>query len=312
MLESRLSGIIDNTIMGQPMKNRTIQIFGKHILAKQMKQIFENENIKVVNFESIGDIVGSGEQDSPVLLYDTNNRQAIVNAAKLKIRGFKVYRYWIGGDVLRVNEMGSLKSAINSLFNNCLFSKMFSNSEWLTTELASRNIMALPLPFSTLCCAGHNPLPPAPPKPIRIIFYSIENNDHIYNPKIVQICAQKFPDVEFICVGNNKLELSGKNIINKGIIGLKEMKDVLHGSHCLLRYTSHDGFPRSVIEALGCGLHIITNLNIPFAYKVNNEFEIFSAIENLKNNYVQNIQGREWVFSHLSAEKFTNALLEEC
>jgi glycosyltransferase involved in cell wall biosynthesis len=163
------------------------------------------------------------------------------------------------------------------------------------------------MPFGAACCKEHWPLAPSPNGALKVIYYSLPGNDHIYLPEVVVHCADRLPHVQFICVGNNQLNVAKPNIECLGTVGPEEMKAIYRNSHCLLRYTRHDGFARSITEAMATGLDIITNQPIPNAHVVSDPDTAASVLNILSQRPRQrNIAVREWLFSRYSAESWAN------
>jgi hypothetical protein len=152
-------------------------------------------------------------------------------------------------------------------------------------------------------------LTPFPPFPYRVIYYSLPDNDHIYLPDVAEFCARSNPEVELVCVGHPDAPVRGANVTRLGVLRPDEMRGLYETCHCLLRFTSHDGLPRSVLEALGNGLDVVTNLDVPHVMRVDSREQATSALGSLcRTRQGRNLAGREWVLEEHSAESFVARL----
>ena len=109
----------------------SVQLFGRFLLAEQMRQ---------------------GDRSVPVILWTTEVRRSVVAGLRLWRAGFSVHRYWMGGDVLRVQAtQGWRRRAVHAVLRHCYASHAVS-SAWLGEELAEVGITSTPLPLNPACC----------------------------------------------------------------------------------------------------------------------------------------------------------------
>lgn len=288
-----------------------VTLLGRHLLGRQFETFLQHERVKCQAFDDADAVISRGDPEWPVFLWSTNNRQALSEALKLRLNRFRVFRYWIGGDVLRLINVPWIKRKLVAMGNNRLFRRQFANSAQLSTELQSVGIGATTFLFSAVCCEKHWPASEFPQLPYRVLYYSIEGNDHIYLPEVLEAAAIANPEVKFVCIGNPSLKPMHPNITSLGLVSAGEMKKIYAESHCLLRFTSHDGFPRSIFEALVNGLDIVTNLDIPHAVLAPSRDDVATVIAGLaRAKKGRNIDGRKWVLENHSSPQWTNRLLE--
>lgn len=283
----------------------SILLIGEHLLGDQIHNTFAHENIKTIVL-SHKEIPERSLRNIPAIVWTTNNRQALSTAIKLRRLGCQPHRYWIGGDALRLSQTRGIKKYTLSNINKILYKSHTANSDWLKEELKGCGIEAHSTPFSPVCCGEHWPLTEARIGTYTIIFYSHEDNDHIYLPEKMIEAASRLPNCLFLCLGDPNLKTNLPNIKNLGAIPPAEMHSIYQRAHCLLRVTSHDGFPRMVIEAMANGLDVVCNLPIPKTLQADSVDEIVSTIGQLASlPRNRNKDGREWILSHHSAASWT-------
>jgi glycosyltransferase involved in cell wall biosynthesis len=300
----------DDIMKESDFRSCRLVLIGQHLLGEQLHFAFLHEHVNAVLVDPISSTTLLEYLGAPVFMWGTNHRKIVRDSIFLRRKGFKLNRYWIGGDVLSLNNMHRSKSIFHIWLNKLLFDFHFTTSEWLTKELMENGLRSIPVPFSSICCPDHHPIAEFPPKPLRVVFYSIEDCDHIYQPKFIQKCADMLPEVEFICCGNKKLGIFGKNIRNMGLIESHKMMDLYASSHCLLRVTTHDGFARSILEALSYGLYVITNQPIPYTEQVADVQSAVTAIRRIDKLGVRNHHARQWALENYSAKAFVNNIMK--
>jgi len=278
-------------------------LVGAHLLARQMPAIFAHEGIATKTITP-DQVKRTGCRNLPAIVWNTNNREALATALQLRLLGCRPHRYWIGGDVLRLVNSKPANRVALSVLNRILFASHTANSDWLATELRTCGIKSRPMPFSPVCCGSHWPMS-EPPSPYTILFYSHKDNDHIYLPDQMLRAAANLPDCRFICVGDPELTSTLPNVEVAGTVSPEEMQEIYKKSHCLLRFTSHDGFPRMIFEAMAHGLEIVSNLPIPGITRAEDPGDIIPCISKLSESGTRrNLDLRNFVLDNFSAREW--------
>lgn len=121
----------------------------------------------------------------------------------------------------------------------------------------------------------------------------------LYCPKEMIELAEKMPEVKFHWVAdkNKVFKDLPKNIKNHGYLSTKPYIKLLKKCQIVVRYTLHDGFSDTIIEAILSGAYVISNHDYPFVVGTSNVDEIVEAINKLKeqkppNDYVA------WYYRH--------------
>lgn len=103
-------------------------------------------------------------------------------------------------------------------------------------------------------------------------------SDSVYRFKMVRDIMIQTPNVQYLVYGNR--ERLPPLPSNANVLGwVNDTQKVLKKSHCLLRLTDHDGFPKSIIEAVLMGRYVITNHDYPQLGKVDGVNKVVKLIQ---------------------------------
>ncbi len=105
-----------------------------------------------------------------------------------------------------------------------------------------------------------------------IIFISVGRVDHIKNPQLLirsfRRLKQNLPNARLIMVGDGVLRRDTEALIAKyqltgsvnitGVLKPSRVGDLLRNADALVLSSSYEGMPRCVVEALGCGLPVVS------------------------------------------------------
>ena len=284
-----------------------IQLLGRHLLGHQIEDLFRHESVVVHRHETLTALLREPCSRAPVILWNTDNRQAIADAARLRQRGLRTHRYWVGGDVLRIMRLGATRTWLMSAANRLLFGSHTANSPWLATELAPLHLQVDAQPINPACCAAHWPLAAAQEGRLSVIYYSLQGQDAIYQPQLFFALAEALPSVRFLAVGNPELRGGSENIEHRGPLSPRDYMRLYSEAHALLRLTTHDGLPRTVLEAMTLGLGVLTNLSIPHTHLVRNLGDAIRTLHLLDSlPRTRNCQARAWALDNFSAKPWTS------
>ena len=192
----------------------------------------------------------------------------ILNA---KRPGTKIYIWWIGTDVL--NAMTKRDYDLTTIRGIRATHLCVSND--LKRELSQIRINAEVLPLVP-DISRYKPWP-LPPQYTVAVYMPSQALD-FYGFTKTKIIIQSTPDIKYLIYGNkSKFPLTGPNISDMGWV--TDTSQIMKMSSCLLRLTNHDGFPKSVIEAICTGRSVITNHDFPFVDNMNDVNTIISKIK---------------------------------
>lgn len=279
-----------------------VQLLGRHLLADQMVEMFGHEGVRATRFDGLHALLHRGDRRQPVIVWNTDNRRAVRDGVRLRLAGFAPHRYWIGGDVLRLFETRAGYRAMLVAANRFAYRSHTANSAWLADELAAAGLRAAPMPFNPACCATHWPVAPDPDGPYRVLFYSLSGHDAIYRPELLHEVAAALPAVRFLAVGNDDFAVRAPNIEQHGALDGTAFRRLAAEADALLRITTHDGFPRIVLEAMSSGIDVIFNRDVPHAHRADDAAGVVATLARLAAGpRGRNLAARDWAFAHHSA-----------
>lgn len=172
--------------------------------------------------------------------------------------------WWIGSDVW--HALKNPNYDIEAVKN--LGDKHFCVSSGLKKELESIGIDA-----EELCLVPYGEFPLCSlPEDYTVGIYMASETE-FYNYRKIEEIISKTPNTKYIIYGNN-VELGISKYSNVEVCGwVEDTKKILERCSCILRLTKHDGFPKSIIEAMMMGRFIITN----------HHFRYVSVLDDIKN-----------------------------
>lgn len=291
-------------------KKPGIILFGEHQIIEQWKALTQGyDNFSVCRNSK--ELSNFNANEYIVIYFNTNTRRAVQTALNIKLKGFKIIKFWTGTDVSNLNELPFLRKTFAKFFLNRLIKLHLTNSTWLTDELKELSIPSqhwispTPLYFDAKK-THHSELVD---KENTVLVYTNEGREWLYNAELMLNVAKLTPQLKFIFIGNDALQTTGlTNAESLGVVSQEKMIELYKKSHILLRVTEHDGFPRMIIEALYFGLNVIFNNKIPHTVLcTKNTKEI---IEKLISKEVEavNFSGRDYALKTFSAEQWVNQI----
>ena len=220
-------------------------------------------------------ILGGDYRDVQMLSIKPNDYKAIISmgfycaAPVPPFMGFananencKKIIHWIGTDVSQLQTMAFKDVNMIRKWLPGNVDKQFVNAPWLQSELAEIGITA-----ELLYCpidANNYKISPVPEKFTVAVYRSDTNNVH--NESFLKDVARSCPDILFKFFGGTKpLMASPKNVEYVGTVEERDMNDFIASTSCIIRITTHDGFPATIAEWVMSGRPFISNLQeMPF------------------------------------------------
>lgn len=215
----------------------------------------------------------------------------------------KIMMLWQGTDVLLATERYLNKTILKTYLD---YSIHFSDSEQLIKELNLIGINAELLYYKHI-----EPINNAtePFKTISAYSYIANGKEDFYGLNILLPLFEQFKEIHFHILGTEgKTFPSYPNVTYYGWIDPEKYGEIAQQSSIFIRLTEHDGYSKSVQEALANGSEVIWNMEHPKCHRTNrdskNVIEMCSKIVNelsMRNN-VRNIDNINWVRANLNKE----------
>lgn len=183
--------------------------------------------------------------------------------------------HWIGSDVL-LAEKRKLHEKYVDIFYRTI---NIAVAPWIKKELEGIDIpVHYVIPLVPPELLYNKPLPL--PDKFTVLYYLPSDKPEIYRPDIVELIARKFKDIKVIVVGGGKTPKL-PNIVNLGKIPRNKMREIYKNTTVLVRFTTHDGMPLMVFEALSYGRYVMYNRPVPYVIYVRNEHDILTHLNTL-------------------------------
>ena len=172
--------------------------------------------------------------------------------------GTQIYIWWIGTDVYNaMNRRNRYRLRDILLIRN---STHLAVSETLQAELKTLGITSDVL---TLVPDTTNLKPLALPKNYAVAVYMPSTHLGFYKYGETKRIVKALPKIKFLFYGN-KDKLDVGTLSNVEVRGwVRDTRSVFRDCNALLRLTIHDGFPKSIIEAVLLNRYVISNQDFP-------------------------------------------------
>lgn len=276
--------------------------FGNRIvdsLNKKISIIFLYTSLKDMTFKrKIKDIKKIHYIGSPTVTF-----HGILVLIQLKLYRKKIIVHWIGADSWM---------ALNNFFPK-IFTKLFKNQISLHVaiekELAKRlekiGIKAIvhPLPVAT-----HFDIEPLPKKK-QVLVYAPDKTEYDwkrFSGKIIKKIVKEFNNVHFVIIRNSGKYFDESNV--ECYEWVENMKEMYRKSIVVIRISTHDGQPGTIIEALSMGRHFIFSQEFPFCKKATNFEELKNILNEILDKPKLNLEGSKFVNEKYSIEKISLGL----
>lgn len=190
--------------------------------------------------------------------------------------------HWIGTDILHTKTMltfNELKEYVKGCNEKFV---QYCQSESNEAELKEMgfSVKCLPLPVET-----SDKLVPLPEQFKVAIYDHGTSNEDIYCQTLMKDIITSTPDMEFVYFGSDIMRGRDNNVEFLGRINISEL---IPKVSALLRISKHDGLPVTPIEFIEYGRPTITNVDMPFTYKVDFDGKITEeSIPKVKKQVIQ-------------------------
>jgi glycosyltransferase involved in cell wall biosynthesis len=223
-------------------------------------------------------------------------------------KGCKRLVHWIGTDVYQMwhNTSFAGVSDLKKMFKQL---KVTHWTEYKTThdEMKALGIKSdiVPLPCEKILelCAL--------PEEFSVGVYINPTQDMYFENEMYDI-ARAMPDIKFKFFGNK--DKVGRTEENCEWVGYVDMDEFIKNTSCLLRITVHDGLPLGPIQFFMKGRDVVTNVNLDYAYIINeregnkSKSQILKSIREIKEKARVNIEASEYYTKLMDHDKFRKAV----
>lgn len=207
----------------------------------------------------------------------------------------------IGTDLLQMRDhvnrldLEVIKAMLNGKYDHT-FTEFDPTHKEANTLGINNDILALPPRqyFET------SPLP----KKFTVAVYAPKVNQALYNVDMMVEVAKKLPNIDFKFFGDQEKHSVDGNIEYIGYV--MDMAKLIKESSCLIRITSHDGLPQSVLEFLSAGRRVIFNHDFKYVNTANKQITVEAIVKAIKEESKEglNLEAAKWIRKNFTKEKF--------
>jgi len=242
------------------------------IYYNEVMKFFGDEFVKRFDFERVSREEALKEEEVFWFgIYDLDDYEAIIKSEN------QVYLHWCGSDApwCIQNKFIEKLAEKKNIFHS-------ADSVQIRKEL-SPFIPSERIVFAPLYSHGVEFIKPKGLKKFKkgthVVVY--QPGRDVYCPDMMIQLAKETPEYTYHWVGdaNGAFKNLPENIRNHGYMKHNALMDLIERSHALVRYTLHDGFANMIIEAGLLGTGIVSNQDIPLAYKADTVDNIKKGIQ---------------------------------
>jgi len=286
-----------------------IGIMGNDFFGKRIVNILNEKNSAVFLYPSLKDF-GYGKKIERVKIIHyigspTVSFHGVLTLIRLRIYGKKIIVHWIGADSWMAG---------NNFFPK-IFTKLLKNqiSLHIAIEKAlSKRIEKLGIDniIHPLPVASHYKIEPLPKKK-SVLVYAPDMTEYYwtrFNGDMIKKIVNEFKDTHFIIVRNSGKYFDEPN--TECHEWIENMEEIYKKIIVVVRISTHDGQPGTIIESLSMGRHFIFSQEFPFCKKATNYEEVKNALKEILDEPKLNVEGAKFVNDEYSAEKIALGLEE--
>jgi len=206
----------------------------------------------------------------------------------------------VGTDILQMQFMNRIDLKIIKYYLNGIFDHVFTEFKETQKEMKELAIDTEVLALPPRKFFDPNPLP----KDFTVAVYAPGVNEGLYNIDLMVQVSKALPNVKFRFYGNPAK--NGKEENREYIGYVWDMQKFIDECSCLVRITTHDGLPQSVLEFLSAGRRVIFNRDFKYVNTANKQIDIKAVISAIKEEMKEklNLEASKWVRANFNQEKF--------
>lgn len=291
-----------------------IVFFGKHEIIDQWQEVLQGEQ-GFAFCQSYQALAQYSPKNTTVVYVRIPNVASMRIALKVRLKGYRVCKFWAGTDSRYLNDAGFLEKQLSKIIYRLCIYRHFSPASWLSETLEKHGLKVnywqscSPIFLQEEQLSKTDILALKVQKTDNVLIYSNADRHWIYNTEMMLKLAEEMPSTPFIFVGDASLQVDHlHNVTSLGRVSKAELFALYRTSKCLVRMTSHDGYSRMIIEAMYFGLHVMTNWPVPHAYHcyTNDDIKKILNTENLSFNE----QGYNYTRAEFNLDKWKADLLK--
>jgi hypothetical protein len=289
-----------------------IIFFGKHEIINQWQSVVGSDE-RFAFCQTYQELTEYPTAEITVIYVRIPNKASIRIALKLRLKGYRVCKFWAGTDSRYFNDASYFEKLLSTIiYKTCLY-RNFSPASWLSDVLEDLGLTATywqscsPIFLQPELLDLDDITEHELKKIENILVYSNPDRHWIYRTQMMLTLASELPNINFTFVGDESLNTEGLvNVESLGRISQDELFKLYRSCQMLIRITSHDGFSRMIIEGMYFGMNIITNWPVPHSQYAN-DIEQIKVL--LKQDVCFNKAGYDYIRREFNIDAWKNTLL---
>lgn len=187
--------------------------------------------------------------------------------------GCPIIRKWSGSDIYFALNDAAIKASTIA-FDQIVSLNLTSEHNGIVEELESIGLSA------QLTDQIINNMPIAQSSHLKkaVLAYLPDARPEFYGFSYIESLVKNYPETEFVIVADKTHKLAHFSNVNS-VGWVDDMEPIWERIGLLIRVTEHDGFPRSVVEALARQKYVIHNRQFEGCWYANNQTTIDSCFE---------------------------------
>lgn len=181
----------------------------------------------------------------------------------------KLVMQWMGSDAMYAldrQQKGTLKREYLD------YATHFVDAPWIAEEVTALGVHQETVHFKFFTDLEE---PVVQYDKLRVVTYISQKRQEFYGMPWVRLLAEHHPEIDFLVFGADEAdEAVPANVKLFGWTAHDVFQQHVREGALFLRFTAHDGFPVSVMEAMAYGAVCLTRLPIPDAIHVKDESEL--------------------------------------
>lgn len=231
--------------------------------------------------------------------YGTVNEYAMRQLAIASFLGCPIVRKWSGSDIYYALNDTSIRKSTHE-FDKLVTLNLTSEHSGIINELNSIGLTGI------LTDQVINDIPQIPTSTFSkaVLAYLPNDRYEFYGYSYIEKLVIKYPDTEFVVIADKEHRLANyKNVTSLGWVD--DMAPVWDKVGLLIRITEHDGFARSIVEAMAQNKYVIHNRQYDGCWYAKTQEEIEQQLERFIAAEGINLEAKPFIKKIISNDSVT-------
>jgi len=235
----------------------------------------------------------------------TVSTHGILTLLRFRSWNKKVIVHWIGGDAwLATNKI--IQRYYTILFKNKI-NLHLAIEDRLSKMLSTIGLDSIEIPLPVAKFFDVMSLPTKN----QVIVYAPDESEYFwrrFNGPIIKKLVKEFPDIVFVILRNSGKYFNEPNV--RCFSWVENMEELYKSSIAVIRISTHDGLPTTIMEALSMGRQFIYSEPFPFCKTAKSFEEAKILLREILEKPTINLEGSKYVREKYDSNKIADKLVE--